>query len=287
MGYSIKISARDAVFEKNDTGMVVLDPDFNIIDYNSAAKRLLNLMGIQIGHYSIEEVLKEEPRLLKYFKSQSEKEFSFTVGEEEYCYQINSLPLGKSKNMKLLKTIRDITERKIYQEQLLVLATTDSLSGLNNRREFKNLFRREYERAKRYDEELSMLIMDFDQFKSINDSYGHGAGDAAIQKIGTLIKDNFRKTDIRGRIGGEEFAVVLQKTSLDQAKAIGEDFRKIIEKTRLMYDGNEISFTVSIGVTSIKGCNNNSILDLMKYADKALYAAKARGKNCLVAFEER
>jgi len=111
----------------------------------------------------------------------------------------------------MLKSIRDVTDERRIQEKLIFLATTDSLSGLYNRAEFMNLAQKEYFLAKKNNEELSLLIMDLDNFKIINDTFGHAAGDEIIREMGSIIRTCFRKTDISGRIGGEEFAVVLKE----------------------------------------------------------------------------
>ncbi|HHU30595.1 MAG TPA: GGDEF domain-containing protein [Firmicutes bacterium] len=166
---------------------------------------------------------------------------------------------------------------------LHVLATTDSLSGLYNRAEFMNLAKKEFAWAKRNNEELSLLIMDLDNFKAINDTFGHAAGDEMIREIGSIIKTGFRKTDIAGRIGGEEFAVVLKNASLEEAKKIAEKFRETVAKRKVIYRGREITFTVSIGVAAIRGNADdiNDVEDLLKLADDALYRAKTRGRNCV------
>jgi diguanylate cyclase (GGDEF)-like protein len=167
------------------------------------------------------------------------------------------------------------------------LATIDSLSGLYNRAEFMNLAQRELARAKRNNKELSLLIMDLDNFKIINDTFGHGAGDELIREMGSIIMTSFRKTDIAGRIGGEEFAVVLKNVSLEEAKKVAEQFRETVARRKVIYEKKEICFTVSIGVAAIRGNTDviNDIEDATKMADDALYKAKAKGRNCVVTSE--
>ena len=126
----------------------------------------------------------------------------------------------------MLKSIRDVTEERKIQEKLRELATTDSLSGLYNRTEFTYLAQKEFALAKKRNEELSLLMMDLDQFKFINDTFGHAAGDEVIREVGNIIKTSFRKTDIAGRLGGEEFVVVLKNTSLKEAEKAAEKLRK-------------------------------------------------------------
>jgi diguanylate cyclase (GGDEF)-like protein len=122
-----------------------------------------------------------------------------------------------------------------------------------------------------------------DHFKIINDTFGHAAGDAIIREMGSVIKASFRKTDIVGRIGGEEFAVILKNASLVEARKAAEQFRETVAKRKVIYDKQEISFTVSIGLAAIRGNTDdiNGIEDALKIADDALYEAKAKGRNCV------
>lgn len=167
------------------------------------------------------------------------------------------------------------------------MATTDSLSNLYNRAEFMNLAQKEFVLARKNNEELSLLIMDLDNFKNINDTFGHAAGDEIIREMGSIIKASFRKTDISGRIGGEEFAVVLKHSSLEEANMVAEKVREIVAGRKVVYRKQEISFTVSIGVASLRDNINDikDIGDILKMADDALYKAKAKGRNCVVTLD--
>ncbi|HPU02227.1 MAG TPA: GGDEF domain-containing protein, partial [Bacillota bacterium] len=120
-------------------------------------------------------------------------------------------------------------------------------------------------------------------FKIINDTFGHAAGDEVIREIGSIIMTSFRKTDIAGRIGGEEFAVVLRNASLEEAKMVAEKFRETVANRKVNYGEQEISFTVSIGMAAIRGNIDDidDIEDVLKKADDALYKAKAKGRNCV------
>ena len=193
------------------------------------------------------------------------------------------LCISDGRKMRMLKSIRDITDKKKVQEKLTVLATTDSLSGLYNRPEFLKLAQRELSWAKTHNEKLALLMIDLDLFKSINDTYGHAAGDKVIREMGNIIMTGFRKTDFAGRLGGEEFAVLLKNTSLEEAKRVAEKFRETVSKKKVVYEKRKISFTVSIGVASSSCDNNSNIEDILKQADNALYKAKAKGRNCVWA----
>ena len=206
------------------------------------------------------------------------------IDGEERFYEIDVVSLGDTYDgsTRMLKSIRDVTEERKIQQKLEFLATTDSLSGLYNRAEFMNLAQREFAWAKSNNEDLSLLIMDLDNFKIINDTFGHAAGDEMIREMGNIIRTGFRKTDIAGRIGGEEFAVVLKNASLEEAKKVAEQFRETVAGRKVMYGGQEINFTISIGVAATGGNttdNVKDIEDILKMADDALYKAKAAGRN--------
>jgi diguanylate cyclase (GGDEF)-like protein len=285
----IRTLARETIFENNFAGMVVLGPGKRIIDYNKAAEKFFEAINISLDNYPIEQILAHEPKLLEIFKSGTNRDFSLVIDGEERFFEIDALPLGDSHdgNTKMLKSIRDVTKERKIQKKLKFLATTDSLSGLYNRAEFMNLAQKEFALAKKNNEKLSLLIMDLDNFKIINDTFGHAAGDKIIREMGSIIITSFRKTDIYGRIGGEEFAVVLKNASLEEAKIIAEKVREIVAQKKVIYGKQEISFTVSIGVAAIRDNTNdiNDIEDILKMADDALYKAKAKGRNCVVTLE--
>ena len=269
--------------------MVVLGPGKRIIDYNKAAEKFFEAINISLNNYPIERILNREPKLLEIFESKVNRDFSLVIDGEERFFEIDVVPLGDNHdgNTRMLKSIRDVTEERKIQEKLKFLATTDSLSGLYNRAEFMNLAKSEFARAKRNNEVLSLLIMDLDNFKVINDTFGHAAGDEMIREMGNIIRTGFRKTDIAGRIGGEEFAVVLKNASLEEAKKVAEQFRETVARRKVIYGEQEISFTVSIGVAAIRGNTDdiNNIEDTLKMADNALYKAKAKGRNCVATLE--
>jgi diguanylate cyclase (GGDEF)-like protein/PAS domain S-box-containing protein len=279
----IRTLARETIFENNFAGMVILGPGKRIIDYNKAAEKFFEAINISLNNYPLEHILDREPKLLEIFESETSRDFSLVIDGEERFFKIDVVPLGDPHdgNRRMLKTIRDVTEERKIQEKLKFLATTDSLSGLYNRAEFMNLAQREFAWAKRNNEELSLLIMDLDNFKIINDTFGHAAGDEVIREMGSIIMTSFRKTDIAGRIGGEEFAVILKNASLEEAKKVAEQFREIVARRKVIYGKQEISITVSIGVAAIRGNTNdiNDIEDAFKMADEALYKAKAKGRN--------
>ena len=182
--------------------------------------------------------------------------------------------------------LSDITERKRILEELRHLATVDGLTGLFNRRHFLELCERELQRARRYRLDVALLMLDADLFKTINDTYGHDVGDEVLQVIARLCQHQMRDADIVGRLGGEEFAILLPQTGLPDALGVAERLRKVIAQTTLpLFDGRMLRFTVSIGVGA-GAAQTITLQELLKIADRALYTAKRRGRNQVVSHQD-
>ena len=193
------------------------------------------------------------------------------------------LPDAIGKGVKLLGVTRDITEHKSFREELERQAHVDYLTGLNNRRHFMQLAELELARAKRYRSSLSLFMLDIDLFKQVNDTHGHKVGDAVLAKFGEVCLKTLREIDVIGRVGGEEFAILLPETGIDVATEAGERLRAALANTRVpLESGLPIQFTVSIGVASLASDDDN--LDvLLSRADRALYEAKQSGRNRVCA----
>jgi diguanylate cyclase (GGDEF)-like protein/PAS domain S-box-containing protein len=181
---------------------------------------------------------------------------------------------------------RDITERKQLEQQLEALAMTDSLTGLLNRRAFDAAFDHEWGRVLRDASETSLLLLDIDHFKKMNDTYGHTTGDDCLRIIArTLTLAIHRPTDIVARYGGEEFAVILPRTELTGAMIVAERIRQEIEELRIPHAGNREGggfVTVSIGTATALARHGSSYKmpdSLLMAADTALYKAKFEGRN--------
>ncbi|MES2296162.1 MAG: diguanylate cyclase [Pseudomonadota bacterium] len=179
----------------------------------------------------------------------------------------------------VIVTTLDITERKRMDAELLMLATTDFLTGLPNRREFMARLEDELARLQRnMDESAAVLMLDIDHFKHVNDHYGHATGDAVLRHMAGLMRSSQRKIDKLGRVGGEEFAVLLPGASAEAAAIYAERLRQSVADTPLAIDGHSIRVTVSIGIASILASDASPDAALIR-ADKALYSAKEAGRN--------
>jgi|GEM_PF-2252796 len=177
--------------------------------------------------------------------------------------------------------VRDMTDRKEMENKLKNLAATDSLTGVFNRREILNRLEEQFHLFKRHKDNLSCFIMDIDNFKKINDTYGHHVGDEVIKGASSIFTKVLRKTDLFARYGGEEFIGIFIKTDREKAEQILERILGKIGQWYLNTENGSLRFTVSIGFTSIKATDKN-IDEIIKRADKALYKAKDTGKNRII-----
>ena len=186
----------------------------------------------------------------------------------------------------------EIQERKWAEKQLRKsekkfrnLAVVDSLTGLYNRHHFYQIGQQEVERSQRFDLPLSLLMMDIDHYKDINDTYGHRVGDHVLTLLGELIAQELRKIDIACRYGGEEFVILLPETGLDKARSAAERLRKKIMDQKVDYEGKSIQVTASFGIVTLSQ-NMSTVEDMLGVADEAMYRAKEKGRNQVYVSEE-
>ncbi len=176
---------------------------------------------------------------------------------------------------------QDMTERHELESHLRFMATTDALTGVANRRSLLRRAEHEFDRARRYVRPLSMLMLDLDHFKLVNDTWGHFAGDEALKALCRTCVGALRSTDSFGRLGGEEFAVLMPETGTRQACEAAERFRQLVEGLSVNWHGAIIRLTVSIGAATLEPADAD-IFALMRRADLALYTAKDVGRNRVV-----
>jgi len=169
-----------------------------------------------------------------------------------------------------------------YTSEILRLATTDPLTELANRRSFQARFEEERDRALRYGRPLSLLMIDIDRFKEINDAHGHDAGDASLRSMAESFRQVLRKTDFAARLGGEEFVILMPETDLSNAAKFAERLRETVAGLSIAFRKQQLNFTVSIGATLVGG-EGNSMTKALQDADRLMYRAKQNGRNCIVA----
>jgi diguanylate cyclase (GGDEF)-like protein/PAS domain S-box-containing protein len=177
-----------------------------------------------------------------------------------------------------LIAMNDISDRKALEIELTRQASTDSLTGLANRRSFMALAEQEIRRAQRFERPFSVMMLDVDHFKAINDRYGHAVGDAVLQGIAKRSPESLRQSDQIARLGGEEFAVAMPETNLEAAVRAAERLREHLAERPVIASGKAVPCTISIGVAEMQP-GDVSIDDLLRRADEALYCAKKNGRN--------
>lgn len=188
----------------------------------------------------------------------------------------DQIQIGRS----ILKFLAGGHIESAYHEEIYRLMTTDGLTQLMNRRAFEDTLSREMARAIRHNRPLALAMLDVDRFKHINDVYGHLAGDAVLRQLGTLLRANLRRNDVAGRLGGEEFGIILPEIDLAGAAAVAEKVRRLVESHTFEFDGTRLPVTVSIGVAA-REPYETELLELIRRADELLYQAKQGGRNCV------
>ncbi len=176
-------------------------------------------------------------------------------------------------------------ELKMANDSLRELAFRDGLTGLYNHRYFQEVLESELDRAKRYNHPVSLLLLDIDFFKKVNDQYGHPAGDQVLQGVGSTLVKLVRRCDIVARYGGEEFAIILPETGITSAKVLALRVRRGIEQLEIQYNGQPIAITISCGISSSEGSDDASRATLIEQSDLALYRAKENGRNRVELFD--
>ncbi|MBI3622005.1 MAG: diguanylate cyclase [Nitrospirae bacterium] len=200
--------------------------------------------------------------------------------------------VARVKNLLRIKELQQEVEEKNAQlaelnQRLEAMAITDELTGLFNRRHFMERLKEEYARSKRYQMDLSCIMFDIDNFKRINDQWGHQTGDKVLRELGALLKRTHRTHDLAARYGGEEFILILCQTDHRGAMLFAEQLRKHVQDHPFTtVDGQALPVTVSVGVGSHPAPDVTQPDDLVRVADGALYQAKRTGKNRVVTARE-
>ncbi len=223
------------------------------------------------------------------------KEFLITLTHELEQFKTRSDSLLREKDSivnelieskKLLEKYSNNLEEMVEQrtEILKWLSITDPLTGLYNRRYFIEQIELEFKRAKRYNRDLSLLMLDIDHFKSVNDNYGHQVGDIVLRKISSIIINQLRDSDLAFRYGGEEFMVILPETKPDDAINVAKRMKQEIMDTEHTYRTLHFKITASIGIVSIKDMLGTfeTVDDIIKKVDDNLYKAKNSGRNTII-----
>ncbi|NMO21827.1 GGDEF domain-containing protein [Pyxidicoccus fallax] len=165
-----------------------------------------------------------------------------------------------------------------YHDEIYRLTTMDGLTQIYNRRYFDEQLDREISRSRRYERVLSLVLLDIDHFKQVNDTYGHLAGDSVLKQLASTVRTKIRREDVFARYGGEEFAILLPEVSLGGTRQLAEKVRRLVEKQRFEFDKQSIPVTVSVGIATLEP-QHREPGDLIRAADEKLYEAKSAGRN--------
>lgn len=281
-----------------DDGIVVIDHDNLILLFNNGAEKIfgyraaealgqhLNILIPERYHAQHDihvDEFSNDPLTVRKMGERSRQIYGRRKNGEEFLASISNIKVGTKDHPAYAAVIRDISENKKTEEELLRLASTDPLTGALNRREFTSLAERDALRAQRYNRPLSILMFDLDHFKRLNDTHGHAAGDKALQRFTTLCCNALRTVDIFGRWGGEEFVALLPETDAAGAAIIAERLRKIVSESAFDFGGHKIGYTVSIGVAQYRD-NETSVEGPLSRADQAVYDAKKAGRNRIAVY---
>lgn len=277
--------AREHIFESMRDGVLVLNLSNQIIDYNGAAAQIIPALTPSAIGQKLEHIWKRGAETGAFsfgidLKDEYEQELKWIRGKETYYYRIRASNLLKPGGQIAGRTIVmiDVTEHTQLQNKLRHLAETDGLTGIYNRAFFMERSRELLEQARRVQQPLSFILFDVDHFKEINDRYGHGIGDLALQHIVGICRQHLHPGDLFGRYGGEEFAICLPNTTLAQACQKAEHIRKQIAASPLQGSSQPISITSSFGVTEARAAAV-PLEALIREADVALYRSKHSGRN--------
>lgn len=196
-------------------------------------------------------------------------------------FNIDQIKITVQKALETKRLQKLAGEREFYKQ----LSNSDELTGLSNYRYCSEMLQKEVERANRYGRPLSLMMIDIDDFKSCNDTFGHLAGDMVLKQIAMLIKKTTRDSDLVSRYGGEEFTVILPETSEEEARVVADRIRDAVAKFKFKSDTNKPlgRLTITLGLSSLPNKADN-MKDLIRTADFALYQGKASGKNRVVVF---
>ena len=271
----IDLSRYPEILEAVSTGSFITVDDMTAHPMMDGVKELIDeLQGMSVLVVPI--VFNEQVLGTLFLRARRSGADGFTEKEIDFCRIVANASLNAIRNAKLYEEL--IRER----EELREIAITDQLTGLYNHNFFYTRLDEEFERASRYDTPLSLLMLDIDDFKKVNDVYGHRTGDKVLNDVATLVKTTVRKTDIVARYGGEEFAIIMPHTTLEGAMEEAERIRVSIETHG--YGGViDEGITVSIGVAGYPNGGIDNSGDFVNRADTALYEGKELGKNRVVS----
>lgn len=273
--------ARSMLIENMNEGVLVLNSNNLVVDINPEARRVLP-PDFDIGQ-PVQIAFRFFPDFVARFFDAEEAQAELLTDNRHLDLRISPLRDDRGKMIGRLVVWRDISDLIDVRSKLETLAITDELTGVYNRRHFMKLAESQVLHARRHGRSLAMGLIDLDYFKGINDTYGHAAGDRALAAFAHLIRENVRDFDVFGRLGGEEFGLLMPDTEVEQAFQAAERLRVIVEASHIFPGDGESSITFSLGLGMLEG-EKDTLGSLLRRADHALYAAKHAGRNRVIVW---
>jgi diguanylate cyclase (GGDEF)-like protein len=279
--------ARNLVFKGMRDAVLIVDNKDRLLDFNPAAQSLIPELSDSSVGKPIVTVFERYPLLTDALLSAHSHEITLCDNDTPQYFDLRTFPLNiRGMELGRATILADITAQAHLREELRVHAETDVLTGIANRRRFLQAIDSECDRYNRYRNPFALLLIDIDHFKSVNDLYGHAAGDIILRAVADTLRDCLREIDLLARYGGEEFSILLVETGEDAARQVAEAARLAIALQTFSIDGLVLPITVSVGVAAPFLGEKADSDTLLKFADIALYRAKAKGRNCIVAASE-
>jgi diguanylate cyclase (GGDEF)-like protein len=277
--FQITPLAREEIVENMQNGFVLIDLNGRFLDANLAAKRLFP----ELERASTGLPMADMGTILWDPAGRPAQEFSVETeaGKKYYrCSADNVMHRGRA--ICTCVTIYDNTSVWELMDEITQMAEHDALTNLLNRRSFYRDAEKKCDEILRYGGKAFLMMFDIDRFKKVNDTYGHLAGDEVLRSVSGTLSQRFRKTDMVGRYGGEEFCVFMPASNREKAVEIAEECRQRIENLRILFEDKTIRVTISIGIAEFPSARNKTLTALISRADGALYEAKSSGRNRVI-----
>ena len=281
------ISAKDgaealSVIESSLPDLVLLDIMMPKIDGIEVARRVKNNPDLPFIPIIMQTALDSTENKVEGLEAGADDYITKPIDFPELKARVNSMLRIKRLQEEVEERERELMEAN---ERLRHMSQTDGLTGLDNRRHIESRLEEMFEHAKRLAEPFSCVMVDLDKFKSVNDEFGHQAGDAVLRQLARILKNEVREIDHAGRYGGEEFILLLTGTVLDAAVTFAERVRKAIESHTFTFEGGSIRRTASFGVAGWPHPRITNCDALVRAADESLYVAKETGRNRVIRFD--